>query len=122
MQGEKKGTHSNFAEVSESEKVRVIPHKHSFFSSSVLDKKPVDLKVLAIHQFRNRAFYSGKQLRKKTLLPPKKRSSTKAEEANGKPRKKIHLCSMSEVIWSSWTPENAHAHSQWSEDPHLLRM
>ena len=46
MQGEKRGTHSNFAE---SEKVRVIPQMRSFFSSSVLDKEPVDLKELAIH-------------------------------------------------------------------------
>ena len=43
MQGEKRGTHSNFSEVSESEKVRVIPNMQFFF------KEPVDLKVLAIH-------------------------------------------------------------------------
>ena len=50
MQGEKRVTHS-FAEVSESEKVRVVPNIQSvFFSYSVLDKEPVDLKVLAIHQ------------------------------------------------------------------------
>ena len=46
-----------------------------------------------------------------------KRSFDLAEQ-----RKGTRLCPLPEVIWSSCTTEKSHAHPQWSEVPHLLRM